>query len=71
MMKPLHFLFSIKPKCPFLCELDLTYKKAISLLPETTRKEYCERLLNRTEFDLQNPIFIKDIEKLNILKKQQ
>lgn len=66
MIKPLRFLFATKPDCPALSELDEVYKEAISQLPDCTKKEYCKRLLSRTEFDLRN---IKCDKRIKHLKK--
>lgn len=54
---------------PSLCELEVVYKRAISQLSVCERRNYCERLLKRTELDLQYTQCREDIKKRNVLKE--
>ncbi len=56
-------LFSFKPDCPSLSDLDSLYQEAISDLPITAKKGYCERLISRAEYELQHSSCPKEIHK--------
>lgn len=63
------FLSSLKTSCPPLSELDGIYKKAISDLPPATRREYCERVINRVQFEIGQARCRDEIKRLRQLKK--
>lgn len=69
MLKILLNVFNTKMEVTSLSELDAVYEKAISQLSFRERQNYLERLLNRTEFDLQKTQCKKNIKNWNILKK--
>ncbi|MEH6678898.1 MAG: hypothetical protein V7724_00045 [Sediminicola sp.] len=66
-LKP--FLSSQKNPRPSLTELDGIYKRAISDLPPKTRKEYCERLVHRAQFEIKHCECKNEIKQLKLLKK--
>lgn len=68
MLIKLPSLFTPKSKCPPLSEVDTIYQQAISHLSINTRLEYCERLLSRIEFDLQNTKCPKEIDSYKELR---
>lgn len=69
MVKQLKSLFSATPKNPSLYELDAIYKMAISKLPISAQKEYCERLISRTAFEIKHTTCKYEIEELEQLSR--
>jgi len=69
MIKQLRSLLPFLSKDPSLHELDVIYKKAISQLPINEQKEYCERLLNRTAFELKRAKCKYEIQQLKELSR--
>lgn len=68
MIRSLPFLHLSEPKCPPLVELDGLYQSAISELPVCTKRDYCERLIRRTEFELTQAKCKKEIRTLKTLR---
>lgn len=62
-------LFGAKITSPNLPELDDLYRQAIAPLDENLRLDYCQRLLQRTEYFLKNAEAESEIEKLKALAK--
>ncbi len=60
-------LFNLKPDCPSLSDLDSLYQEAISELPIPAKKEYCERLISRAEYELQHTSCPEEIHKWKLL----
>lgn len=50
-------------------ELDGIYKKAISQLPIKEQKEYCERLISRTAFEIKHAKCKYEIQQLKELSR--
>jgi hypothetical protein len=63
------FISSLKTNCPPLSELDGIYKRAISNLPPDTRREYCERVINRVQFEMGQAKCRDEIKRLKQLKR--
>lgn len=69
MIKQLRSLIPFLSKRPSLYELDVIYQKAISQLPISAQKEYCERLISRTAFELKRAKCKYEIQKLKQLSR--
>ncbi|HUH46073.1 MAG TPA: hypothetical protein VLZ54_02870, partial [Arenibacter sp.] len=69
MIKQLKSLLIPASKSPSLYELDAIFKKAISKLPIKEQKEYCERLISRTAFDIQHSKCKIEIQHLKELSR--
>ncbi len=51
-IKKIHFFRLKSSNCSPLGDLDNIYANAVCQLPNTKRREYCQRLINRVKFDL-------------------
>ena len=69
MIKQLKSLFVLTSKSPSLYELDALYQKAISKLPISAQKEYCERLISRTAFEIKHSKCEQEIQHLKELSR--
>lgn len=66
MFTKLFFPFLLKSKCPSLSELDSIYQNAFSELPIFLRKEYCERLIDRSAYEIKQTKCPEEIKKLEL-----
>lgn len=69
MIKQLKSLLVLTSKSPSLYELDAIYRKAISQLPISAQKEYCERLISRTAFEIKHAKCKYEIQQLKELSR--
>lgn len=69
MVKQLKSLIPFLSKSPSLFELDTLYGQAISKLPVTAQREYCERLISRTAFEIKHAKCKYEIQQLKELSK--
>ena len=66
MFKKLFFPFLVKPKCPSLSELDCIYKKAFSDLPIFVREEYCQRLIDKSTYEMKQTKCPEEMKQLEM-----
>lgn len=66
MFKKLFSPFLLKSKCPSLSELDYIYQKAFSDLPVLVREEYCQRLIDKSTYEMKQTKCPKEIKKLEL-----
>jgi len=64
MLKKIRLLFTKKSSCPPLEALDAIYSTAISQLPIASRREYCQRLISRTEYECKTTKCKNDLKRL-------
>ena len=69
MIKQLKSLLVPIIRSPSLYELDGIYKNAISRLPITAQREYCERLISRTAFEIKHTKCRTEIQQLKALSR--
>ncbi len=69
MIGPLRLLHQLFSKDPDLTELDVLYQKAISGLSVCSKRDYCQRLVHRVEFELKDAKCRKEILRLRTLRR--
>ncbi len=69
MFKKFRFLFNQNSKCPALKEVDSIYNSAFSQLPIFIRKEYCERLIDKSTYEMKQTKCKEEMKKIQVVIK--